>query len=95
MTRPQSEGLEPCRVLMERYEELRALACSAVVHRSREWELLVCSGLPSWMKAWSSLSAPPVAWSTARAGPALPPACPEIVTVLTDLAMSRAQEVLV
>jgi hypothetical protein len=79
---------------MERYEELRTLACSAVGHRSRDWEELVANGLAAWMKAWSALTTPSVRPPAAVAGKALFPACPEIVTLLADLAMSTAEEVL-
>jgi hypothetical protein len=79
---------------MERYEELRALACSTVRHHSREWELLVGSGLATWMKAWSGLTEPSVRRPSAAAGVALVCACSEVVTVLADMAMSAAEEVL-
>ncbi len=78
---------------MERYEELRALACSTVVHRSRELELLMDSGVAIWMKAWSGLTGPSVRRPAAAAGVTLAPACPEVVTVLADMAMSAAKEV--
>lgn len=70
------------------------MACSALGPRSREGEVLVASGLAAWMKAWSALTAPSIRPPAAAAGEALLPACSEIVTLLADMAMSAAEEVL-
>ena len=94
MTVPRREGSSPCQGLSERYEELRALACSTIVPRSREWELLVGRGMAAWMKAWSALTAPSVRRPAVAASAALAPSCPQVVTVLADMAICAAEEVL-
>lgn len=92
MTTTKNRAPESHDALLERYEALRSHACLAAPRPSRELALLVDGGMATWMQAWSSLTAPSIPRRSALAGEAPTLACPELVTVLAEMAMAAAKE---
>jgi hypothetical protein len=89
-----------CGDLVERYEELRAMALGAAPStcRSRGLALVVRSGMAAWILAWSSCVAPPSAEPPSkepmgrllqRSGMTSEPS--EVIAVLTQMAMDAAR----
>jgi hypothetical protein len=80
--------------VVERYEELRgvALGTTAPVH-GRGLALILRRGMVAWMQAWSECA--PAA--STRVQPRVPRAeaipRPEVVALLTEMAISAASEV--
>lgn len=76
----------------ERYEELRgvALGVSTSAPASHGLVLLMRSGMAAWMRAWASCAAPRALAPTDRAP--LPPAPPELVAVLAEMALAAADK---
>ncbi len=76
----------------ERYEQLRSAALGAVTAAAngRGLALLMRHGMAAWMHAWASCAAPrpPEPKELMQ----LPAACPEVVTVLAEMALAAARE---
>lgn len=74
----------------ERYEELRSAALGVTAAANgRGLALLIRHGVVAWMQAWASCVTPR---SAPREQAQLPAACPEVITVLTEMAMAVARE---
>jgi hypothetical protein len=78
----------------QRYEELRsaALGVATAAASGRGLALLMRQGMAAWMRAWASCVAPrpsPVEPGKQAKPPAV---CPELVTVLAQMAMAAAQQ---
>jgi hypothetical protein len=79
----------------ERYEELRSTAVGmTAATNGRGLALLMRYGVVAWMRAWASCVAPRPTppESRERGQTQLPQACPEMVTVLAEMAMAAAHE---
>ena len=94
MTVTVDQGLPTQPVLVERYEQLRAVALgtTAVAH-GHGLALFVRRGMTPWMRAWSSYTHPEPATDASRPSAGLsaaPP--PAVVALLTQMALSVATE---
>jgi hypothetical protein len=77
----------------ERYEELRSTAVGVTVAANgRGLALLMRYGVVAWMRAWASFVAPRPTPPEPKGQAQLPQACPEMVRVLTEMAMAAARE---
>jgi hypothetical protein len=83
--------------LLERYEELRAIALGTApaMPRGRGLALLMRSGMAAWLRAWSSLPSSHSRERIVERAARLPATAerPEVVTMLTEMVLSAAREV--
>jgi len=82
--------------MVDGYEELRRVALgTAAPNNQRGLALLLHNGVTAWMQAWTEwtpLRPTPAQPDMAPAPPTRPIAPPEMVSVLTELAISAASE---
>jgi hypothetical protein len=77
----------------ERYEELRSTAFGVTATANgRGLALLMRYGVVAWMRAWASCVDPRPTPPEPRGQAQLPRACPEMVSVLAEMALAAARE---